>query len=58
LPLRQRNADDKIVFEELAKERPQITVSIPDGGYIYNKDLKGWNPNAVTPFDDMMNVDI
>jgi peptide/nickel transport system substrate-binding protein len=54
----QRNADDKIVFEALAKDRPQITLGIPDGGYIYNKDLKGWNPNALTPFDDMMNVDI
>jgi len=30
----QRNADDKIVFAELAKDRPQITISIPDGGYI------------------------
>jgi peptide/nickel transport system substrate-binding protein len=54
----QRNADDKIVFEELAKDRPQITLDVAEGGYIYNKDLKGWKPNAITPFDDMMNVDI
>jgi len=25
---------------------------------VYNDDLKGWNPNSVSPFDNMMNVDI
>jgi hypothetical protein len=54
----QRNADDKIVFEELAKDRPQITLMGVEEGYIYNRDLKGFSPNGVTPFDGIENVDI
>ena len=54
----QRNADDRIVQEELAKDRPEIVLWIVADTYLYNKDLKNFHPNAVTPFDDMMNVDI
>jgi peptide/nickel transport system substrate-binding protein len=54
----QRNADDRIVFEELAKDRPQITLIGVNEGYIVNKDLKNFHPNDVSPFDNMMNVDI
>lgn len=54
----QRNADDRILFAELAKDRPQITYQGVQEGYIYNEDLKGFNPNGVSPFDDIMNVDI
>jgi len=54
----QRNADDRIVFAQLAADRPQITLFGVREGYIYNKDLKNFNPNGVTPFDNFMNVDI
>ncbi|HTU71279.1 MAG TPA: peptide ABC transporter substrate-binding protein [Candidatus Baltobacteraceae bacterium] len=54
----QRNADDRIVFEQLAKDRPQITLEGVQEVYIYNKDLKGFHPNGVSPFDNFMNVDI
>ena len=54
----QRNADDRILFEELAQDRPQVTLQGVEEGYIYNKDLKGFDPNGVSPFDGMMNVDI
>jgi peptide/nickel transport system substrate-binding protein len=54
----QRNADDKILFEELAKDRPQVTLDGVEEGYVYNKDLKGFNPNGVSPFDGIENVDI
>jgi peptide/nickel transport system substrate-binding protein len=54
----QRNADDRVLFEELAKDRPQITYLGVQEGYIYNKDLKNFNPNGITPFDSFMDVDI
>ena len=37
---------------------PYFVLYIRDDIHGYNKDLTGWHPNAVSPFDDMMNVDI
>jgi len=54
----QRNADDRIVFEQLAKQVPTIVMSGREDIFIVNKDLKNFHPNALTPFDNMMNVDI
>jgi peptide/nickel transport system substrate-binding protein len=54
----QRNADDRIVFTQLAADRPQITIFGVRQGYIYNKDLRNFHPNGVSPFDNFMNVDI
>ncbi|HTV93608.1 MAG TPA: peptide ABC transporter substrate-binding protein [Verrucomicrobiae bacterium] len=54
----QRNADDRVLFEQLAKDLPQIVLYTVTDVYVYNKDLKGFHPNSVTPFDDMLNVDI
>jgi peptide/nickel transport system substrate-binding protein len=54
----QRNAADRVLFEQLAKDRPQITLLGVQEAYIYNKDLKGFDPNGVSPFDSIMNVDI
>ncbi|HUA08031.1 MAG TPA: peptide ABC transporter substrate-binding protein [Candidatus Acidoferrales bacterium] len=53
-----RNADDRILFEQLAKDRPEIVLWIVSDIYVYNKDLKNFHPNSVTPFDNMMDVDI
>jgi len=54
----QRNADDKILFEQLAADRPQFTLSGTEEIYIYNKDLKNFHPNDVTPFDGALAWDI
>ena len=54
----QRNADDRVVFEQLAKDLPEVVLWSVQTLYVYNKDLKGYHPNGLTPFDDMMNVDI
>ncbi len=53
-----RNADDAILFTQLAKDLPTIVTSGREDIFIYNRDLKGFHPNAVTQFDDFMNVDI
>ena len=54
----QRNADDAILFAQLAHDLPMIVTSSREDIYVFNKDLKNFHPNAVTPFDDFMNVDI
>jgi len=54
----QRDADDRVLFEQLAKDLPVVVLYTVSDLYVYNKDLKGFHPNAVTPFDDFMNVDI
>jgi peptide/nickel transport system substrate-binding protein len=54
----QRNADDAVLQRALAQDRPQFTLVGVEEVYIFNKDLKNFNPNDVTPFDDFMNVDI
>lgn len=54
----QRNADDAILFTQLARDLPMIVEYVRQDVYIYNSDLKNFHPNQVTPFDDFMNVDI
>jgi peptide/nickel transport system substrate-binding protein len=54
----QRDTDDRVVFEQFAKDLPDIVLWGVQSIYVYNKDLKGFHPNGVSPFDDMMNVDI
>ena len=54
----QRNADDAIVFTQLARDVPTIIENIREDVYVYNRDLKGFHPNQVSNFDDFMNVDI
>jgi peptide/nickel transport system substrate-binding protein len=53
-----RNADDRILFRQLLLERPQITLFGVDEAYIYNRDLKNFHPNDITPFDGAMDWDI
>ena len=35
-----------------------MVTAIAEDIYAYNSDLKDFHPNAITPFDNMMNVDI
>lgn len=47
-----------VVQEQVVKDVPTIVTSVREDLYVFNDDLKDFHPNAVTPFDDMMNVDI
>ena len=42
----------------LATEVPTIILAINDDIYVANSDLHNFHPNAYSPFDDMMDVDI
>jgi ABC-type transport system substrate-binding protein len=54
----QRTADIKIVMQEFVKDVPSVVSALRVDLFAYNKDLKNYTPNNVTPFDNMMNVDI
>jgi peptide/nickel transport system substrate-binding protein len=49
---------DAVVQEQLAADVPSYVVNIAEDIFAYNSDLKNFRPNAVTPFDDFMNVDV
>jgi peptide/nickel transport system substrate-binding protein len=53
-----RNQDDSIVMHQLIADAPTIVTLMREDITEYNSDLKNFHPNQVTPFDDMMNVDI
>lgn len=53
-----RNKNVRVVEEELVKDVPTIVTTIREDIFAYNKDLKNWHPNAFSPFDNMMDVDI
>jgi ABC-type transport system substrate-binding protein len=53
-----RNADVAIVVKALHDEAVAPVLYIRPDVYAYNKDLKNFAPNNVSPFDDMLNVDI
>ncbi len=53
-----RNKDDAVVQEAIDRDVPFITVNGREDIYVLNKDLKNFHPNAVSQFDNMMNVDI
>jgi peptide/nickel transport system substrate-binding protein len=54
----QRNADVKIVMQAFVKDVPSIVAFVREDMFAYNTDLKNYRPNSLTPFDNMMNVDI
>jgi peptide/nickel transport system substrate-binding protein len=54
----QRNKDDAIVQEALDRDVPTVITSGREDIYVVNKDLRNFHPNAVSPFDNFMNVDI
>jgi ABC-type transport system substrate-binding protein len=54
--LQKRFADT--AQEELDRDVPTYVFNISEDIYAANADLKNFHPNAVTPFDDFMNVDI
>ncbi|MDP9111372.1 MAG: peptide ABC transporter substrate-binding protein [Candidatus Eremiobacteraeota bacterium] len=54
----ERSADLKITMREFVKEVPSIVAFMRVDLFAYNKDLKNYRPNNLTPFDNMMDVDI
>ncbi len=47
-----------IVQRRLVEAAPTVVTSTRQQLAGYNDDLKDWHPNSLSPFDDMMNVDI
>jgi ABC-type transport system substrate-binding protein len=52
LPLIQRAS--RAIVEDV----PTIVLDSRKEIFAYNSDLKGWRPNPIAPFDDVMNLDI
>jgi len=46
------------VQRQIVKDVATIVMNFREDMYGFNDDLQNFHPNAVTPFDDMMNVDI
>ena len=49
---------DRIIQETIAAEVPIYVLNVYQDLFPHNSDLKNFHPNAVTAFDDFMNVDI
>jgi hypothetical protein len=45
-------------MQEFVKDVPSIVAAVREDLFAYNPDLKNYDPNNITPFDNMMNVDI
>jgi peptide/nickel transport system substrate-binding protein len=54
----RQKRDDDVVQEQLVGDAPTIVTAVQEDLYAYNSDLKGFHPNQVSQFDDIMNVDI
>ena len=53
-----RNQDVATVQREFVRDVPVIVTAMAEDVYAYNSDLKNFHPNDVSPFDNMMDVDI
>jgi len=53
-----RKKDLAIIQERIDQEVPTVVVDDRRQLAAYNDDLKNWHPSTVSPFDDMLNVDI
>lgn len=54
----QRNADVLAIEQEFVKAVPLFVTSLREDIFAYNSDLKNFHPNAITPFDNVMDLDI
>ena len=54
----ERKADLKVMMQQFVKDAPSIVSYLRVDLFAYNKDLKNYHPNTITPFDNMMDVDI
>jgi peptide/nickel transport system substrate-binding protein len=56
-PAEQRAAS-RIAQERIVADVPTIVLDVREDLFAYNDDLRDFHPNQVTPFDDLVNVDI
>ena len=56
--IEQRKKLASQIMRQIIADVPTIVLRIREDIYAYNDDLIGFNPNAQTPFDWMMDVDI
>lgn len=49
---------ESIIRHGRLTERSSIVSSLRVDLFAYNRDLKNYHPNTITPFDNMMDVDI
>ena len=54
----QQTADIENVDKAFIQDVPSIVSFLRVDMFAYNTDLKNYHPNNLTPFDNMMNVDI
>lgn len=54
----KRAPDIALVQRAVFAAVPTVVLDSRKQLAVYNDDLKGWNPNSVSPFDDMLHVDI
>ncbi len=54
----ERDADIKILMQRFVDDVPSIVSSVREDLFAYNSDLKNYDPNTITPFDNMMEADI
>jgi peptide/nickel transport system substrate-binding protein len=54
----QRNADVKTAMKAFVQDVPSIVLALNVDLFAYNKDVKNYYPGNITPFDNMMDVDI
>jgi peptide/nickel transport system substrate-binding protein len=53
-----RNKDDAVVQEQMFKDVPTVVMTGRENIYAVNRDLRNFKPNAGSPFDNFMDVDI
>ncbi len=56
--LAERRADLRLMMRAFVNDVPSIVSYDRVDLFAYNKDLKNYHPNNLTPFDNMMDVDI
>ena len=56
-PARQKELAG-IVQRQVVEDAPTIVTTVREDVYAFNDNLQNFHPNAVTPFDDIMEVDI
>lgn len=45
-------------MQRFVDDVPSIVSSVREDLFAYDSDLKNYDPNTITPFDNMMKVDI
>lgn len=54
----ERAADLREMYHTIESDVPVIVITGAESIYAVNRDIKNFTPNSITPFDDMLRVDI